>query len=153
MNKRDEAVVDEAFWILMRRVEDTPRFQAYQERCMRAVAGAAGLLRRDPEELARLLSDGRLAYYLRDAEQSIPLSLDDPAPTREALDSILTAAADKLDEARERLSHAVARIDSGIAAASKELRIRAVRERNWRFGGQVWSQPSPEFGGTDDEIE
>lgn len=131
MNAEDRSIAAAGYTAVMRRIENTPRFRIYQAHCMEAIAGAGALLGRDPEELARQMADGRLAYYILDGEKSIPLPLDDPEPIQRSLRSILNDAAAQVDEARERLASALIRIESGLDKTAQDFRQRA-RRADWR---------------------
>lgn len=122
-----------AFDVVMRRIQDSPRFLAYKDNCMRAIAGAAVLLERDPEELARQMSDGRLGEYIKAAETTIPLPLDDPQPIRDSMEEVLRKAADDLDRERERLERKLGRLSETLAAAAEDLRVRAQRAEHMRY--------------------
>lgn len=99
---------------------------------MLAIAGAAAILKRDAEELARLMSDGRLAYYIRDGERSIPMPLDDPEPTHSDLEAILTSSAARLRRAHEMLLKQVDGVSRSLELAERDLLERAGRVRDAR---------------------
>ena len=135
MNRADRRRAAEGYYALMRRLSGSSRMTAFEEVSMQAIAKAAILLGRDPEELGRTLSDGRLAVYLRDAEASIPLPLDDSRPTSKALHDVLDAAADDVKDARERLQRRIERVQQEMERVEAEFRERSRRVESARFRG------------------
>lgn len=108
------------------RLERQGRLGAFSEACRDAIVGAAMLLDRDPEELAELLRDGRLAWYIRNGEAPLRLELDDPDP-REPIEERLRAAAEWADAERERIDRKLSAVTDELTRLAAELRERVRR--------------------------
>lgn len=136
MTEEEKRLVADAYESLMRRAKDTPRVRRFHEDCVRAVFGAAVLLERDPIEFARLMSDGRIAYYIRDGEISIPLRLDDAEPAREDLKSVMESAADEISQTCAHLRAKMEHVTKQLEVSEKEFRSRAARVQSARYGSR-----------------
>jgi hypothetical protein len=130
-----DAAVDDA----MRHMSED-RCVSFSDACRKAVIGAAFLLNRDPEALAELLIDGRMAEYIEAAGTTLPLSLDEPSTELEPVDELIASTVVWLEAEKERLDRQIHKIRRRFDRTAADLRQRSLRSRRWR---DTWLQNRP----------
>lgn len=130
-----DAAVDDA----MRHMGED-RCARFSDACRKAVIGAAFLLNRDPEALAELLIDGRLAEYIQGAETTLALSLDEPSTELEPVEELIASTVMWLEAEKERLDRQIQKIRRRFDRTGADLRQRSRRIHRWR---EIWLQNRP----------
>jgi hypothetical protein len=136
------AKVDAAYDDALRKMGDD-RALRFSCDCMKAIAGVAVLLDRDPEALAELLSDGRLAEYLYAGDSTLPLSLEEPSSVLEPIDDLMRNTAEWLESEKHRLDKQFASVKRRFDRAAEDLTKRRTRLAQWRsiwFNSRPWAQ-------------
>ena len=140
-SKERERHIKNLYFDYQMRLDRSGEWMRYMETCARAVIGAADILGRDPLELAREMSDGRLGHLIRDGAIGLPLEFATPN-SRYSPSESLRKAAGILAQERERLERRSREILDQWAAIEKELGTRAHKEdRAQMMGiGLAWSR-------------
>jgi hypothetical protein len=113
-------------------LERENRIALFSGLCRKAVVGAAMLLGRDPVALAEELSDGRLAWYIKEGEGPIRLELDPPNPCEPA-ELALAAASRWVRAEAERVEAQLKRVHSDLEELASDLERRTRHARRWPY--------------------